>query len=240
MRVLRYGLPVMLLCHAGAALAQTPEQAGPRYNVIATVGGPYAFDDNSILPDFETEDIEGTIAFEVSVKPWSFLYRHAETGDGDGERVQVQFKEKNDCPLLRGIGCTARVRWNDASNETVTYRLALHDELHPWRGITPTWTFAIDAITVDREAVVYSPELRFSADWWKPLIVTANVGASYSGDNDNADTTWGIEVSREFAQRWSIAAGYASRVTFDDVTGEFGEVERDATLTLRYSFGPGG
>lgn len=248
MRRLRWLLPFVLASQAGAAWAQTapasdpPPPQGPQYTLTATVGGPYTFEDNSILPDFEPGDIEGTIAFEVKHNPWTFTYRHSETDDGDSERVEVQFKE-SDCPLLSIIGCTARVRWNDASSETVTYRAAVFEEMAPWHGITPTLTFALDAITGDRETVVASPELRLKAkpfaDELPNFSVRATVGASYSDDTNDTEPTWGIELEYAFENNLTLSAGYTSRVTFDDVTEEFGDVQRSATLTLKYAFGPG-
>lgn len=238
MRILKMVLPLAFLCFAGAAFAD--EQPKIKYTITATVGGPYTFGDDSILPDFEPQDIENTYAIGAAFDAWSLTYRRTDAeGGGDGDRVDAQYKNA-DCPVLGSIGCSARVRWNDAASETTTLRVSAFDNLPTWRGIETRWTLAVDAITGDREAVVASPELRFTAHPWRTAFSAGvTVGASYSDDTGETEPTWGVELSYAFENNLTLSAGYTSRTVYDFDTGEFDDVARDAVLTLSYAFGPG-
>ena len=170
---------------------------------------------------------------------WSLTYRRTGADGGDADRVDAQYKN-NDCPALAAIGCLARVRWNDSSSETTTFRVGVYDDLPTWRGIETRWTVALDAITGDREAVVASPELRFTAHPWRPEVsAEVTVGASYSDDTGATEPTWGVELGYTFENNITLSVGYTSRTVFDFDTREFDDVQRDAVLTLSYAFGPG-
>lgn len=246
MRIALLAFALTFALPATAAFAQ-PQT---RYTVTATVGGPYAFEDQSILPDFETENAESTIAFEAAYGSFeddntsyvAFTYRHAEIDGeegGNGDRVALSFVDSS-CPPFAAVGCTLRVQWQDSNSETVTYRAAVNRAIEaelPF-GIEAEWEVALDAITGDRSAFVVSPELTFTRKFNDWFSVVGNVGASWSDDSGDTEPTWGLELGYLIpGTKFKIAAGYSSSVTFDDDTEEFGEPERAATLSLRYRFG---
>lgn len=238
MGILKVMLPLALLFSAGAAFAD--EQPEIKYTIMATVGGPYTFGDDSIIPDFEPQDIENTYAIGAELNAWSLTYRRTDAeGDGDGDRVDAQYKN-DECPAHHTIGCSVRVRWNGAASETTTLRVSAFNDLPKWHGIETRWALAVDAITGDRQAVVASPELRFTAHPWRPAFsARVTVGGAYSDDTGETEPTWGVELSYAFENSLTLSTGYTSRTVYDFDTGEFDDVERDAVLTLSYAFGPG-